>query len=118
MTKPTRPLKYPRWASKQVKDEISRQLNIYEPPEHKKDIGWVAGEPPPSQWLNWLSSSIHDWIAYLDHYLNRPKEYKKSELPSAIDHKGKIAFVSDIDGGVLSYSDGTKWRKIKVEGDI
>ena len=118
MTKPVRPDKYPRWATKLVKDEISRQFNIYEPPEHKKDIGWAAGECPPSQWLNWLSASIHDWIVYFDYYLNRPEEYKKSDLPAACNHKGKILFVSDVDDGTLCYSDGKTWKKIKIEGNI
>jgi len=118
MTKPIRPSKFPRWASKRVKDELSRQFNIYEPPEIKKDIGWVAGECPPSQWMNWLSNIIHDWITYFDHYLNRPKEYKILELPNASDHKGVLVFVSDIEGGVLGFSNGQTWKKIRTEGDI
>ena len=118
MTKPIKPNKYPRWATKVVRDNIYNQLNILEPLEQKKDIGWVTGEAPPSQYLNWLASTTHNWIVYFDYCLNRPEEYKKSKLPRASENRGKIIFVSDVEGGVLSFSDGTNWKKIKTEGNI
>lgn len=118
MTKPTRPIKYPRWATELVRDEIYRQFNIHEPPEINKDIGWAQGEVPPRQWFNWLANVTYEWIVYLDHQVNRPEEFIKSKLPKAVDNKGKIIFVSDVDGGVLSYSDGQNWKKIKTEGNI
>jgi hypothetical protein len=49
-----RPAKYPEWASDGV--------NVVEPSEGKKDTGWLDGERPPIQWINWLFKFIHDWI--------------------------------------------------------
>lgn len=118
MAKPIRPTKYPRWASELVKDEIYHQFNIHEPPENKKDIGWVVGESPPSQWLNWLTNTTCKWIDYLAHQVNHPEEFEKLKLPDACLNKGRLVFVSDVDGGVLSFSNGINWKKIKIEGNI
>lgn len=118
MTKIIRPNKYPRWASSLVRDEVTHRLNIYEPSEAKKDIGWVAGEVPPRQWVNWSNNLTYQWIKYLDHNVSTPTEYAKDSLPSAASHKAKIVYISDLDDGTLAFSNGANWKKIKTEGNI
>ena len=38
-----------------------------EPGGPKKVTGWLAGEKPPFQWMNWLFYNISLWISYLEH---------------------------------------------------
>lgn len=54
----TKPGTLPRWA------DIS--LNFVEPSSGKKDQGWVGGEQPPAQYLNWLINLIYQWTQYLN----------------------------------------------------
>lgn len=60
-----KPLLYPEWASQDVRDPKTQQYNVVEPPEERKDIGWII-EKPPRQWFNWLFRTIYDWILWLD----------------------------------------------------
>jgi hypothetical protein len=39
---------------------------VSEPPSGKKDIGWVVGEKPPAQWMNWLLLQCYNWLVWLD----------------------------------------------------
>ncbi len=118
MAEPDKPTKYPRWASKNVRHEINKEYNIYEPPEQKKDIGWDLNEVLPRQWFNWLFRIINDWIVYFDYFLNRPKIYLKAELPDASKCKAQMVFVSDEGSGTLAFSDGINWKKINIKGNI
>lgn len=61
----TRPDKFPRWATTLVANGPGSTLNVLEPDEAKKDIGWLAGEKPPRNWANWLQLKTHEWIEYL-----------------------------------------------------
>ena len=118
MAKSEKPNKYPRWASSNIKNDISHENNVYEPPEQKKDIGWDLNEVPPRQWFNWLFKTINEWITYFDQHLNRPKIYTKAKLPDAASSKAQIVFVSNVDGGTLAFSDGANWKKININGNI
>ncbi|QTL96572.1 hypothetical protein GM661_00595 [Iocasia frigidifontis] len=55
--------KLPRWEGE-----------ILEPPESKKDNGWLAGERPPFNWLNWLFNTIYISINTLDDDYGTHKE--------------------------------------------
>ncbi|MTI62158.1 MAG: hypothetical protein FH762_19605 [Firmicutes bacterium] len=55
--------KLPRWEGE-----------ILEPPESKKDNGWLAGERPPFNWLNWLFNRIYIGINTLDDDYGTHKE--------------------------------------------
>lgn len=39
---------------------------IVVPPSGKQDVGWVPGERPPAQFLNWLNNLAYQWHAYID----------------------------------------------------
>jgi hypothetical protein len=39
----------PRWAGDTI-----------EPPEAKKDAGWLAGDKPPASWENWLRKGTYE----------------------------------------------------------
>ena len=57
----TKPTKIPRWAD--------TSTNIIEPPELKKDEGWVFEEIPPSAFENWRTNLIGSWAKWLDERL-------------------------------------------------
>jgi len=58
MAKPT---DIPRWADTVAGDPAK----VNEPPNAKKDVGWVTAEKPPAQWLNWLAFTLYTWIVWL-----------------------------------------------------
>ncbi len=116
MSEPIKPLVLPEWASESVKDIASEQLNIYEPPEQKKKLGWGYKEKPARQWLNWLHYVTFSWLRYFDYFLHRPIIYTKADLPLASVSKAKIVYVSDTD--TLAFSNGTNWIKIKTDGNV
>jgi hypothetical protein len=53
----SKPLVLPRWAtiSGAVTPTISRM-----------DNGWLGGERPAAQYMNWLGRTTYDWLAYLN----------------------------------------------------
>jgi len=57
----TKPTKIPRWAD--------TSTNILEPPELKKDEGWLFEEVPPSAFENWRTNLIGSWAKWLDERL-------------------------------------------------
>ena len=119
MSEPVKPETLPEWATDVIKDAVSGQYNVYEPPVQKRKIGWNFKEKPPRQWFNWLHNITYRWLAYFDYFLNRPKAYTNSAKPTASDtNKGLIIFISDVDGGVPVISDGTNWKKFTLGGNI
>ncbi len=54
-----RPSKLPRWA------DLDPGTNVVEPPETKKNVGWVKQEKPPARFFNWLFYKIYQWISWL-----------------------------------------------------
>ncbi len=68
---------------------------IIDPPSGVKNVGWVVGESPPSQYTNWQINLIDQWIQYLDSVAQGwPNHFVDSEatLASAISD-------CDSDGG-------------------
>jgi len=53
-----KPTKKPSWVPS------DNPLYIDEPSAGKKLLGWVAGEKPPFQWMNWLFNVINHWVDY------------------------------------------------------
>lgn len=53
-----KPSSLPRWA------DVGGA--IVEPPDGKKDVGWVTGEKPPAQYFNWWKNLVYQWTDYLD----------------------------------------------------
>lgn len=64
---PTKPTKFPEWASQDETDPTSGEANVAEPPESRKDSGWSRREIPPRQWFNWLGRLTYEWIEWLDY---------------------------------------------------
>jgi len=54
----TKPTVIPRWADD--------DLNVTEPSEAKKDLGWIVDDVPPSSYENWKAKLIGEWIKWLD----------------------------------------------------
>lgn len=57
----TKPASLPEWASSLA--------NVLEPPEAKKDEGWLFQEIPPSQFENWRANTVYTWFQWLDERL-------------------------------------------------
>ena len=111
MAEPIEPI-FPRWASVEVENPTNKELNVYEPSEQKKDLGWDFNEVPPRQYFNWLARQTYNALRYLRYHLNRPKIYTIATLPTAADNIAQIVFVSDSGGGILAYSNGSVWKNI------
>lgn len=62
---PTRPDKLPRWATEDVIDAQTGYNNVVEPPEEKKDIGWVPFEAGARNFHNWLFRKTYEWLLYV-----------------------------------------------------
>jgi hypothetical protein len=54
----TRPAKLPTWPSSGA--------NVLEPPTAKKAAGWLPGEAPSPEYMNWLQGVANDWLTWLD----------------------------------------------------
>jgi len=111
-TKPT----FPRWATVDDTDPISGQQNVAEPPEERKDSGWVRHEVPPRQWLNWLARQTFRALEYFEDTRGQLASFTVAELPAASGNEGRIVYVSD--QSVPAFSDGTDWRSIIDNGVI
>lgn len=105
-TKPT----FPRWATDDQVDVISGQSNVEEPPEDRKDAGWVRHEVPPRQWLNWVARQTYLALQYFEDSRGQLESYDSTLLPLAADNEGRMVYVSDLQ--VPAYSDGTDWRRV------
>ncbi|WP_408956243.1 hypothetical protein [Natroniella sp. ANB-PHB2] len=58
-----------------IVDKLPKWLGeIVEPPESKKETGWLAGEGLPFSWLNWLFNKIYLAIKVLDQDYGEHKE--------------------------------------------
>jgi hypothetical protein len=117
MPEPIKPV-FPRWASETVLNPISSEANVYEPPEQKKDLGWDLYDVPPRQYFNWLERQTGLALEYLDYHSNRPKIYTIDTLPAAADNVAQIVFVSDSNGGILAYSNGTVWKNVTTGNTV
>ncbi|HCU24360.1 MAG TPA: hypothetical protein DF383_05020 [Deltaproteobacteria bacterium] len=76
-----KPDKLPRWA------DVDPATNVVEPPETKKNVGWVKQEKPPARFFNWLFYKIYQWISWLsaqvggdDLRSNNPLRWDGSQL--------------------------------------
>ena len=54
----SKPAKVPRWGT--------TSGNIVEPPEAKKDAGWLFQEIPPSSFENWRANTVEQWFDWVN----------------------------------------------------
>lgn len=87
-----------------------------EPPEAKKDTGYIAGDKPPAKWENWLRKGTYealdetrDVIEGIDSQL--------AQIPTIIDESLGGAKIRD-NAGVLETLVGSVWIPILKEGDV
>lgn len=90
----------PWWAT-----DAKPGLEIIEPPDNKKKIGWVSQEKPPFQFMNWLFHKIYLWIDWLEK--RSQTEELRSDSPLIWDGL-KIRFKSPLQ--IVSRED----RKIQI----
>jgi hypothetical protein len=58
----TKPTLQPKWTF----TNPSQSTVSVEPDASKKITGWVPGEKPPAQQMNWLFQNLSDWVAHLN----------------------------------------------------
>ena len=58
------PDKLPRWASQDVPSPTTGVLNVVEPPESKKNVGWNSFEQPARNFENWLNRTVYRWLQF------------------------------------------------------
>lgn len=87
----SKPAKIPRW-----NDNLS---NNVEPPEGKKDIGWVFEEIHPSTFENWLMNLNGQWLKWIDERLDdgATNDVLETQMPLGID--GSTNFILEDVGG-------------------
>jgi hypothetical protein len=56
----SKPLTFPRWAN------VGGSIVV--PPGGKQDIGWIGGEKPAAEYLNWYQKLNYDWVLYLSDF--------------------------------------------------
>lgn len=100
----------PRWGGETV-----------EPPEGKKDIGWVAGDKPPAKWWNWYMKLMYEAvneqggvIESLDTQIEGLPTL--AEVETAIDESLGGAQIRN-NAGVIETLIGGTWVKLLKEGD-
>ncbi len=73
----TKPTSTPRWA------DVGG--SIVDPPSGTKDVGWLVGQKPPAQYLNWWKNLSYQWFEYLkDGIFSGAFGLSTSITPSAI----------------------------------
>jgi hypothetical protein len=80
-------------------------FEIIEPPNNKKDIGWLSQEKPPYQFFNWLFNVLGQWLEYIDLELD-PKADAVVPIGTILpfyDFDGAVTFNPDL----FSYCDGS-----------
>lgn len=60
-----KPDELPRWATENIIDPVNNDPNVVEPPENKKDVGWLFDEAGIRNYLNWLGRFTYLNLKYL-----------------------------------------------------
>lgn len=101
----TKPTIVPRWA-----DTVSADTTkVNEPPDVKKDVGWVVAEKPPAQWFNWLLFYIYQWILWLADYENEAHTWTEQQdfTPTASNVDAIQAAAKGIGNAISAVGDTT-----------
>lgn len=108
-----RPTKFPDWALTNVIDPTEQTPNVVEPPNEKKQVGWIPHEVVPNNWLNWIHKTSNDWLKYLDSKVTTPSLVSLDKPLASDVSVGTIIHINNLnEGGTMAFSDGTHWRKI------
>lgn len=93
-----RPDKDPQWAD-------GGSADVVEPTSGKKSTGWLGGEFPPAQWLNWLFYYIYLWITYL----SRDRIMIVDVRDGHVGTSAGWASTGDTVGGIASSTNPSTW---------
>ncbi len=85
MAKPTKP----SWA-------FGDPSYIIEPSGGKKTVGWLAGEKPPFQYMNWIHVQTKSWLDYLENKVERIAPTLLRSAASVTWNNGVLTFGSPI----------------------
>ncbi len=126
MTAASKPSVVPTWGSSAGADA---------PPSGKADLGWIANERPPFNFLNWLHKTAGEWMAYLRdfegnaHTFTKPQTFegdaaddspaqvfdgsittRKLEMEYGGGPSDKVRFYRMASDGSLEITYNAKWR--------
>lgn len=79
----------PRWSG-----------DVIEPPESKKDTGYIAGDKPPAKWENWLRKGTYEALEETREVVEGIDTQLAEEVQSLVSHKEEM--VSQV-GGVHGF---------------
>lgn len=107
------PTDLPRWAT-----DAGRTT---EPVSAKKDVGWVAGEEPAPEHMNWLQNNLYEWMIYVQEIaadvaaetLATRREGVLNWFPSEMVNPGGTVTMHDI-----AVDDGGSYVMVGVSGTI
>jgi hypothetical protein len=85
-----RPTDIPEWC---------RTGTATEPPEGKKDTGWVVSEKPPAEWFNWLMKIAGDWLTWYAALINYSVGLLRIKHPTLTSGVGVGLWLSGGNGG-------------------
>jgi len=101
----TRPADYPDWAT-------GASADVVEPTAGKKLVGWVAGERPPAQYMNWLAERVRDYLQWL---VDRPRQVLAQEF---LLEPGGNAPVWGDDHWASAAAGGSQTLRVPVRGRV
>lgn len=89
-----KPLALPEWATGGA---------IVEPPSGKKTSGWIGGEQPPAEYLNWLQNLQYQWVEYVNDPAQTANNLAlldaQAKLPLARQHNAILSITDIISDG-------------------
>lgn len=105
-----KPGSLPRWAS-------TGSADIVEPASAKKDIGWISGERPPAEFLNWILNTNYLWADFVDEFFTSAgtAEGPVSLRTPAESTTLPLAQWRDWEGGLRSHIDHNGYRMGQVQ---
>ena len=89
---------------------------VSEPPSGKKDIGWLVGEKPPAQWMNWLLLQCYNWLLWLDAFETESHTWTKLQtFTASVLNTRAILATGNGSGSAIKGIGGTAGNGIEAE---
>jgi hypothetical protein len=70
-----------------------------EPSAGQKDAGWVVGQKPPAQWLNWWQNAVYQWILWLSVFELQAHTWTDQQTFTAGVNTGPLIADATVGGG-------------------
>lgn len=104
MPTPTKPTVYLDWTD-------GSPTKVTQPGPSQQASGWVAGERPPFQYMNWLFYITDQWIQWLDYYTGTIIDNASGIIASNTNHR--IATGTDVQAQ-LDQIDNALWAYLAI----